>query len=233
MAENKNDIEKDIPEVLDDSLNKTEILLEENKKLIGNVAMIIVALLIVFFGYENLISAPAEKEGLEEIWEPQQDFESETGKIDSSSTIAEDFESVIENYSHTSSGNIAQLYLGISLMKTGDFEEAKEALEEFSPSGLLMPGLKLGLIGDCQSENDDFEAAVENYTKAAELLNSKSGSVYFLKKAGILLEQNEEFIKAIEIYETALDKYLKGADRSYDREKTEMEKYLARAKASK
>ena len=38
---------------------------------------------------------------------------------------------------------------------------------------------------------------------------------------------------AIEIYETALDKYLKGADRSYDREKTEMEKYLARAKASK
>ena len=67
----------------------------------------------------------------------------------------------------------------------------------------------------------------------AELLNSKSGSVYFLKKAGILLEQNEEFIKAIEIYETALDKYLKGADRSYDREKTEMEKYLARAKASK
>ena len=36
MAENENDIEKDIPEVLDDSLNKTEIILEKNKKLIGN-----------------------------------------------------------------------------------------------------------------------------------------------------------------------------------------------------
>ena len=233
MAENENDIEKDIPEVLDDSLNKTEIILEENKKLIGNVIMGVVALLVVFFGYDNLVAAPAEKEGLEEIWEAQQDFESETGKRDSSSTIAEDFETVIENYSSTSSGNIAQLYLGISLMKTGDFSEAQEALEDFSPAGLLMPGLKLGLIGDCQSENDDYQSAVTNYSKAAELLNSKSGSVYFLKKAGILLEQNEQFSEAIEVYETALYKYLKGADRTYAQEKIEMEKYLARAQASK
>ncbi len=233
MAENENDIEKDIPEVLEDSLNKTEILLEENKKVIGNVVMGIVALVVVFFGYDNFISAPAEEKGAELIWQAQQDFESEAGKRDSSSTIAEDFQAVIEDYGSSSSGNIAQLYLGISLMKTGEFDEAQEALESFSPAGLLMPGLKLGLIGDCQSENGEVDEAVGNYSKAAELLDSKSGSVYFLKKAGVLLEQNGKASEAVEVYETALNKYLKGADRTYAREKIEMEKYLARAQASK
>ena len=232
MAENENDIEKDIPEVLDDSLNKTEIILEKNKKLIGNVIMGVVALLVVYFGYENLVAAPAEKEGLEAISQPQIDFESKTGKIDSSTTIVEDFESVIESHSSTSSGNIAKLYLAISLMKTGRFTEAEGYLEDFSPEGLLMPGLKLGLIGDCQSENDDYQSAVTNYSEAAELLNSKYGSVYFLKKAGILLEQKGKFSEAIGIYQTALDKYLKGADITHNKQKNEMEKYLARAQSS-
>jgi tetratricopeptide (TPR) repeat protein len=230
MAENENDIEKDIPEVLEESLNKTEILLEENKKLISNIIMGVVALVVVFFGYKNFVSDPAELEGLNAIWEVQQGFETDGIKNDS---IAEEFQGVIDEYGSSSSGNIAQLYLGISLMKSGSFDEAKEALEEFSPSGLVMPGLKLGLIGDCQSENEEVEEAVGNYKKAAELLNSKSGSVFFLKKAGVLLEQNGQASEAVEIYETALSKYLKGADRTYAKEKTEMEKYLARAQASK
>ena len=232
MAENENDIEKDIPEVLDDSLNKTEIILEKNKKLIGNVIMGVVALLVVYFGYENLIVAPAEKEGSEAIWQTQIDFGSKTGKRDSLTTLVDDLKTVVENHSSTSSGNIAKLYLAISLMKTGEFTEAEGYLEDFSPEGLLMPGLKLGLIGDCQSENDDYQSAVTNYSEAAELLNSKYGSVYFLKKAGILLEKNGKFSEAIEIYQTALDKYLKGTDITYKKQKNEMEKYLARAQAS-
>jgi len=230
MAENENDIEKDIPEVLEDSLNKTEILLEENKKVITNVLVGIVALVAVFFGYENFISAPAEKAALEEIWPVQQLFEQEGIKPDS---VADEFQLVIDEYGSTNAGNVAQLYLGISLMKAGNFEDAQAALEDFSPSGLLLPGLKLGLIGDCQSEQANVDDAVSNYSKAAELLDSKSGSIYFLKKAGILLEQNGQSVDAVGIYETALNKYLKGADRTYDNSRTEMEKYLARANSSK
>ena len=173
---------------------------------------------------------PQGQEGLEAIWQAQIDFESKTGKRDSSTTILEDFETVPKNHSSNSSGNIAKLYLATSLMKTGKFTEAEEYLEDFSPEGFLMPGLKLGLIGDCQSENDDYQSAVTNYSEAAELLNSKYGSVYFLKKAGILLEKNGKFSEAIEIYQTALDKYLKGTDITYKKQKNEMEKYLARAK---
>jgi len=230
MAKNENDIEKDIPEVLEDSLNRTEILLEENKKVIINVVVGIVALVAVFFGYENFISGPAEKAALEEIWPAQQLFEQEGMKPDS---VADEFQLVIDEYGSTNAGNVAQLYLGISLMKGGNFEKAQYALEEFSPSGLLLPGLRLGLIGDCQSEQGDIDDAVSSYSEAAELLNSKSGSIYFLKKAGILLEQNGQSIDAIEIYETALNKYLKGADRTYDNSRIEMEKYLARANSSK
>lgn len=237
MAENQNEIEeKDIPEVLEDSLSKTEVLLEENKKLISNVVMGIAAIIAAYFAINNFILEPAEQEGAEAIWPLQQSFENPSVPADSLAfaygEIATEFEDLIDEHGGSEAGNTAQLYLGISLMKSNDFESAQAALESFSPSGKLMPGLKVGLIGDCLSEQGETEDAVSNYKKAASLLDSKSGSSYFLKKAGILLEQDGQAAAAVEVYELALDSYLKNSGRNYTVIKTEIEKYLARAKAS-
>lgn len=229
MAENQNDVEKDIPEVLEESLSKTEVVLEENKKLITNV---LVGIAVVFAGYfviNNFIFEPAEQSAQDEIWSAQQGFEQPGVKYDS---IAELFSDISSEYSSTDAGNLSSLYAGISLMKSGSFEDAQASLENFSPAGKLMPGLKLGLIGDCQSELGDADAAVSSYKKAAKLLDSKTGSVYFLKKAGILLEQNGQIEEAIEVYENALTTYLKDADKTFSTMKKEIEKYLARAQAA-
>ena len=215
-------------EVLEESISKTEVLLEENKKLISNVLIGIIVVIALVVGYNNWFSEPAEKAGFDSIWPAQKYFEQ-----DSIQKAIEEFEFVASEHGGTKAGNLANLYLGLSFLKDGQFEDALVSFENFDASGELFPGLKLGLIGDCHSELDNVGEAVAKYKKAAKLLDAKTVSPYYLKKAGILLEQNDDVDGAIEIYELALNTYLKDAQPSLQNIKNEMKKLLARANASK
>ena len=229
MAEKDNNLnDKQTPEILEDSLSKTEVLLEENKDVISKVLIGIAIVIAGYFGYNNMFAEPAEQAALEEIWPAQKMFEQQL--FDSAST---EFEYILENHGGTKAGNLAGLYLGISQLQSGKFDEALNSLEEFDAEGKLSPGLKVGLIGDCHSELGDVDKAVENYKKAASMLDSKGVSPYYLKKAGILLEQNGKSADAVEVYKLALNTYLIASAPSVQSVKTEMEMLLARAKASK
>ncbi|MBO72470.1 MAG: hypothetical protein CMD35_02525 [Flavobacteriales bacterium] len=229
MAENNKDSNSEKKqESLEDSIGKTEVLLEENKDLISKVLIGIVVLIGGYFLYNNWVAEPAEKEGYDAIWPAQQSFEQ-----DSLEKAIELFSEVAEDHSGTKAGNLANLYSGLALLKKSQFDDALVSFENFDASGKLFPGLKLGLIGDCHSEMGNIEEAVANYKKSAKLLDSKSVSPYYLKKAGILLEQNDEVEAAIEVYELALSTYLKDAQPALQNIKNEMKKLLARANASK
>lgn len=229
MAEQDNNLnDQKTPEILEDSLSKTEVLLEENKDVISKVLIGIAIVIAGYFGYNNMFAEPAEQAAFEEIWPAQKMFEQQL--FDSAST---EFEYILENHGGTKAGNLAGLYLGISQLQSGKFDEALNSLESFDAEGKLSPGLKVGLIGDCHSELGDVDKAVANYKKAASLLDSKGVSPYYLKKAGILLEQNGKSADAVEVYELALNTYLSVSAPSVESVKTEMEMLLARAKASK
>ncbi len=229
MAEQDNNLnDQQTPEILEDSLSKTEVLLEENKDVISKVLIGIAIIIAGYFGYNNMFAEPAEQAALEEIWPAQKMFEQQL--FDSAST---EFEYILENHGGTKPGNLAGLYLGISQLQSGNFVEALTALEAFDAEGKLSPGLKVGLIGDCHSELGDVDKAVASYKKAASLLDSKGVSPYYLKKAGIILEQNGKSADAVEVYELALNTYLSTSAPSVQSVKTEMEMLLARAKASK
>ena len=78
-------------------------------------------------------------------------------------------------------------------------------------------------------DGSDIDEAVANYKKAASLLDSKSVSPYFLKKAGLLLEQNDDISGAVEVYELAMDLYLKDAGPLTQSVKNELQVLLTRA----
>lgn len=227
MAQENQDSDQKSPEVLEDSLNKTEVLLEENKDLISKVLIVIVILIGGYFGYNSWFVEPAEQAAFDEIWPAQKLFEQDSVQ----KAIAE-FEYLSEEHGGTKAGNLSNLYLGISLLQDGKYEDALEALESFDPSGKLTPGLKVGLIGDCYSEMDNASEAVANYKKAASLLNAKSGSTYFLKKAGLLLEQNGDLQGAIAVYESAMTKHLNNAGPSVESLKNEIQVLLTRVQTA-
>lgn len=229
MAEENKDLEKDQnPEVLEDSLSKTEVILEENKDLISRVLIGVAIVIAVIFGYNNFFAAPAEEAALEDIWPAQRLFEQDSVEL----SIAE-FSALAEDHGGTKAGNLANLYLGLSQLKAGDFEDALASFESFDAEGKLTPGLKLGLIGDCYSELGNTTEAVAYYKKAAKTLDSKAVSPYFLKKAGVLLEQNSNFEEASTVYELALSQYLSDDNPSVQSVKNDIEMYLARANAAK
>ena len=229
MAEKDKDLNPvEKPEALQESISKTEVLLEENKKLITNILLGIVIVIGAYFVYNNWVAEPAEKAGFESVWPAQKYFEQ-----DSIQKAIEEFDYVASEHSGTKAGNLANLYLGLSLLNDGQFDEALVSFESFDGKGELFPGLKVGLIADCYSELDNVDEAVVNYKKAAKLLDAKSVSPYYLKKAGILLEQNDDIDGAIAVYELAINSYLKDAPPSLNATKNEIKKLLARANASK
>ena len=228
MAKENQDSDQKSPEVLEDSLNKTEVLLEENKDLISKVLIAVAILIGGYFMYNNWVAEPAEEAAFDEIWPAQKLFEQ-----DSVQKAISEFEYLAEEHEGTKAGNLSNLYLGISLLQDGKYDEALDALQDFEPAGKLTPGLKIGLIGDCYSEMDNVDEAVANYKKAASLLSSKSASTYFLKKAGLLLEQSGNLAEAIVVYELAMTKYLNDAGPLIQSVKNEIQVLLSRAQASK
>lgn len=229
MAEKQKDKNQESnPEVLQESLSKTEVLLEENKDLISKILIGVAIVIGGYFVYNNWVAEPAEKAAFESVWSAQKYFEQ-----DSIQKAIEEFEYVVAEHSGTKAGNLSNLYLGLSLLKDGQFDDALVSLEAFDAKGELFPGLRFGLIADCHSELENIEDAVINYKKAAKLLDAKSVSPYYLKKAGILLEQNDDIDGAVDVYQLAINSYLKDAPPALNSIKNEMKKLLARANASR
>ena len=125
--QNSSNIPSGTPESLEQTLDNTQVFLDKNKSLINKV---LVALIVVLGGYivmKKMVWEPADAESQEALWEAQYVFER-----DSFAVATDLFEEIIEDYGSTDAGNVANLYLGISLMKQGEFEDAISALDNYS-----------------------------------------------------------------------------------------------------
>jgi len=225
--ENLGSVSKGAPESLEQTLDNTQEFIDKNKGMINKV---LVGLIIVLAGYiamKEMVWEPDEAASKEALWEAQYVFES-----DSFATAIDLFEEITDEYSSTSAGNVANLYLGISLMKQNQFEDAIDALDNYSGSGYVMPAIGTGLLADCYSETNEVDKAVSLYKAAAKEADSKVYSPYFLKKAGLLLEQNDEAASAVKLYQSILDKYYYEDIREFANERREIVKNLARAKTA-
>ena len=213
-------------ETLEQTLDQTQEFLENNK---GILQKVLIAVIVIMGGYivlKNFVWGPAETASQEALWEAQYVFEA-----DSFAQAAELFGDLKAEYGSTDAGNVSNLYLGISLMKEGAFDEAIEALEDFKGEGYLLPAVGEGLKGDCHSELAEYEAAVKSYKKAARLADSKVYSPYFLKKAGLVLEELGEATEAASLYQEILDKYYYDGIVEFNKERKEIVVLLARAQA--
>mgnify|MGYP001084357882 CR=1 FL=1 len=215
------------PESLEQTLDNTQVFLDKNKGMINKV---LVALIVVLGGYivmKKMVWEPADVESQEALWEAQYVFER-----DSFANAIDLFEEITDDYGSTSAGNVANLYLGISLMKQSQFEEAIDALDNYSGSGYFMPAIGTGLLADCYSETNEEDKAISLYKQAAKEADSKVYSPYFLKKAGLLLEQTDDSEAAVELYQLILDKYYYEDIREFANERKEIVRNLARAKTA-
>lgn len=202
--------------------------IKENEKSLGFIAIGIVVLVLLYFGYQQLYLAPRAEKASNEI------FKAESyAQIDSLQKLAINgdgsypgFEQIAEEYSNTPSANIANAYLGGLYLRQGQYQDAINALENYTSTGSpILDPLVIGLLGDAYSELKDYKQAANQYKKAADIKSNDFTSPLFLKKLGLVNEAQNDFKGALDAYNKIKTQYPQSQEASM------VDAYIARAEA--
>lgn len=213
---------------VEEAFSKTELYIEQNKKSLSIIAIVIVALIGGYFAYKNWYVAGEEVKARVEMFKAEALFAQDSldkainGDL-KTGTIG--FSQIVEDYGITASGNLAEYYLGICYLKKGQYEEAIKHLEEFNSKDLIVAPIATGAIGDANMELGKTDEAITYYLKAAEQSNNKFTTPIYLKKAAMANEEKKNYADAVKLYERIKNEFAE-SDEGRD-----IEKYLARAKA--
>ena len=118
------------------------------------------------------------------------------------------FQKVASDYSSTDAGNLAQLYIGLCQANLGKWQEAVNALENYSSKGdaMVSPAAEAAL-GNAYANLNQLDKAVEHLKKAAKMADNNSLSPTFLIQAGEILESQGKKDEALKLYQEIKEKY--------------------------
>ena len=193
------------PEALQQELTKVTGFFENNKSSAILAIVVVIAAIVGYFGfswYQNNQSAEGEKKLYKAVYA----FEA-----DSLATAAKDLAKVSDEFGG-SAQNLADLYLGITLIKQGKYDQAIEKLKNFKSSDLLVQARALSLVGDAYSEKKSYTDAIEFYQKAAEYKPNKFFSPGYLLKLANAQEANKQSKEALATYTEITEKYPQSAE---------------------
>ncbi|MDF2438667.1 MAG: hypothetical protein K0Q95_3043 [Bacteroidota bacterium] len=220
---------KDEPIVdVEQAFSKTELFIENNKKSLSIIIGAIVVLVGGYFAYKYWYVAGEETKAQAEMFKAEQYFEQDSldKAMNGDGNMVAGFSQIAEDYSITPTGNLAEYYLGMCLLKKGQYEEAIDHLQSFDGKDQVVGPIATGAIGDANLELGKTDEAITYYLKAAEQNNNNFTTPIFLKKAAMANEDKGNFADAVKIYERIKNEFpetMEGKD---------MEKYIARAKAA-
>jgi len=223
MAKKKKPGAEEPIEGVENILTRTEHYIEENQKSLTIIVAAIVVVVLGYLGYRNLYVAPMEEEARSQLYVAERYFEQDSFYL----ALYGDgnypgFLDIIDDYGVTQTANLASYYAGISFLRMGEYQSAIDYLTGFHSRDRMLSPISLGAIGDAYLELDDPETAVSFYIKAARKRPNDFTSPIYWMKAGQVYETLEKYNKALEAYETILEKYPETT------EGRQVEKYIAR-----
>lgn len=212
-----------------------EVFYESNKKTItyGGGALLAIVAIFSFFKFYYL---PGEETSANtEAFFAQTYFEKDSFNIALNGGInvataegpktMQGFKEIADNFGMTKTGNLANYYSGICLLRTGKFAEAIEYLEKYKGDDEMVAPIAIGAIGDANMELNNVDEAIKFYLKAAEKSNNNFTTPIYLKKAGFAYEQKANYTEALAMYERLKNEFTASS------EARDIDKYIARTKA--
>jgi tetratricopeptide (TPR) repeat protein len=217
---------KDEPIVdVEQAFSKTELYIEQNKKSLMIISFVIVALVGGYFAYKYWYVAGEEVKASAEMFKAEDYFGKDSlNKAMNGDGVASGFTQIVDDYSITPSGNLAEYYLGICLLRKGQYEDAISHLKEFNGADQIVGPQATGAIGDAYMELGKTDDAITYYLKAAEQNTNNFTTPIFLKKAAMANEEKANYADAIKLYERIKNEFAETI------EGKDMEKYISRAK---
>ncbi|MBP7166989.1 MAG: tetratricopeptide repeat protein [Bacteroidia bacterium] len=210
-----------------ESIDKAESYIHDNKKSLGIIGGALVAVVLAYFGYTQFIVKPQEENAQQEMFMAEQYF----GQDSAALAINGDgsypgFQEIIDNYSSAPSGNLANYYLGMSLLKKGDYEKAIEALKNYDAEDDITGALALGGIASAHLELNQLDESLNFFKKAADWDDNNFTRPLFMMRQAFVYEKKNDYQSAIDIYNQIKN------DFPFSSEARDIEKYIGRAEAS-
>lgn len=216
---------------VEEALGKTEQFVEKNQTILMYVVMGIIAVVLIYFGYQKFYVGPQESNAQDQIFMAQKYFEKDSlNRALYGDGNALGFIDIIDDYGSTKTGNLAKYYAGICYLRMGNFEEAIEYLESHDPVDQLIGPMALGGLGDAHMELNDPERAAEYYIEAAEMSDNDFTAPMYLYRAGMTYEILGRYDDAYDAYNKIFEEYFRSnegrsIERNMARAKVMMEKH--------
>ncbi len=193
------------PEALQQEVSKVTGFFEENKSTTLGAGIVLIAILAGFFGFQWYKNSQ-DVEGEKKLYKAVYAFES-----DSLSAAAKEMAKISDEFGGNTQ-NLSDLYLGITLLKQGKYDQAIEKLKNFSSSDLLVQARAYSLVGDAYAEKKSFGEAIEYYQKAADYKPNKFFTPTYLLKLALAFEANKQGKEALDAYSQITDKFPESAE---------------------
>jgi tetratricopeptide (TPR) repeat protein len=197
-----NDKAEERLEVVEQTLSKSELFIENNQKLITGVIIVLVAIVLAYFGLSRYYIQPRNEQAMEQMFMAEKYFESDSlnrALFGDGNNMG--FLDIIDEYGMTKASNLANYYSGIIYLKQGDFEEAISHLKKFKSSDNIIKPLALGSMGDAYLELNEPDKAISQYLAAAKASKNELTAPLYLYRAGLVYEMQDNYSKALELYE--------------------------------
>jgi tetratricopeptide (TPR) repeat protein len=193
------------PEALQHEVSKVTGFFEKNKSTTLGVAVALIAIVAGFFGFEWYKNSQ-DVEGEKKLFKAVYAFES-----DSLSATAKEM-TKISNEFVGNTQNLSDLYLGITFLKQGKFDQSIEKLKSFHSADLLIQARAYSLIGDAYTEKKSFGEAIEYYQKAADYKPNKFFTPTYLLKLALAFEANKQEKEALDAFAQITEKFPESAE---------------------
>jgi len=215
--------EQDQFESVENALSRTEHYIEQNQKSLTIIVLAIIVIVGGYLGYQRFVVSPKEKEAQSQMWMAEQYFARDSFNL----ALHGDgnylgFLDIVDEYSITKSANLANYYIGISYLHLGQYELAIEYLKAFESDDEMVAPIAYGAIGDAYMELDNTTEAMKFYEKAVNKSENEFTTPIYLMKVGFVHEQNQNYEKALEAYQTIKNDFPESA------EGRQIDKYIAR-----
>ena len=223
MSKKQKETTTDSFENVEHALSTTEQFIEDNQKMLSIIALALIIVVGGYWGLKKLYFLPLEQEAENSIYVAQNYFEKDSFNLalngDGNSL---GFLDIIDEFSSTKPGKIANYYSGICYLHLGDYEQAIDYLSSFSTDDDLITATTNGALGDANLELGNKEEAADYYNKATEIDNEVTAPTYLIK-LGLLYEDMGDKEEAVKAYSKIKDNYKNSA------EARQIDKYITRA----
>jgi len=188
--------------------SKTEKYVDENRNTLLIIAGILVVLFVGYFAFTRLYLHPKNEEGMNLLWKAEYWFEIDSlDKALGGDESYYGFEYIANEYSSTKAGSLASYYAGVIYLKYGEPQMALHYLDNANLKDVIIGAMAKGSKGDAFVELGNFDKAISSYNDAINHSKNNLTTPMYLKKQGLVYEEQGKFPQALANYKRIKDDF--------------------------